>query len=113
MSHIGFLCDATDLPVDIDTCLACARSGSLPGCHQTAPVIAGIVRGLRPADFGWTMTTLIGCVRKARLMRTEPYWLKPAQVVLGVQRATAARRRRVVCDRNRSRTRGAAPGDHR
>lgn len=79
MPHVGFDCDATDLPVDLNTCLACARSGSLPGCHQTAPVIAGIVRGLRPADFGWTMTTLIGCVRKARLMRTEPYWLKPAQ----------------------------------
>jgi len=80
MPHRGFLCDATDLPVDINACLACARSGSLPGCHQTVPVIAGIVRGLRPADFGWTMTTLIGCVRKARLMRIEPYWLKPAQV---------------------------------
>ena len=42
-------------------------------------MIAGIVRGLRPADFGLTVTTLIGCLRKARLMQTEPYWLKPAE----------------------------------
>ena len=79
MPHIGFVCDATELPVDIPACLACARRGALSGCHQTAPVIAGIVRGLRPADFGLTVTTLIGCLRKARLMRTEPYWLKPAE----------------------------------
>ena len=79
MPHIGFVCDATELPVDIPECLACARRGALSGCHQTAPVIAGIVRGLRPADFGLTVTTLIGCLRKARLMQTEPYWLKPSE----------------------------------
>ncbi len=86
MPLAGFICDAEDLPVTIDACLACARSGALPGCHQTAPVIAGIVRGLRPDDpaallkagFGLTVTTLIGCVRKARLMRDTAYWLKPA-----------------------------------
>ena len=94
MPHIGFTCDATELPVDIPDCLACARAGALPGCHQTAPVIAGIVRGLRPDDMpmsdapperrwaawrGWTVTTLIGCLRKARLMQSEPYWLKPSE----------------------------------
>ena len=79
MPLAGFLCDSTEMPVTIETCLACARSGALPGCHQTAPVIAGIVRGLRPDSFGWTVTTLIGCVRKARLMREVGYWLKPAQ----------------------------------
>jgi CRISPR/Cas system-associated exonuclease Cas4 (RecB family) len=79
MPHIGFICDATELPVDIPDCLACARTGALPGCHQTAPVIAGIVRGLRPDDFGLTVTTLIGCLRKARLMQSEPYWLKPSE----------------------------------
>ena len=79
MPHIGFICDATELPVDIPDCLACARRGALPGCHQTAPVIAGIVRGLRPDDFGLTVTTLIGCLRKARLMHSEPYWLKPSE----------------------------------
>ena len=26
-----------------------------------------------------TVTTLIGCVRKARLMRETPYWLKPSE----------------------------------
>jgi CRISPR/Cas system-associated exonuclease Cas4 (RecB family) len=79
MSIAGFLCDATDMPVTIEDCLACARSGALPGCHQTAPAIAGIVRGLRPDDFGLTVTTLIGCARKARLMRETPYWLKPSE----------------------------------
>jgi hypothetical protein len=79
MSLAGFLCDAEDLPVTIEDCLACARSGALPGCHQTAPVIAGIIRGLRPDDFGLTITTLIGCLRKWRLMRDTAYWLKPAQ----------------------------------
>jgi len=79
MSIAGLMCDATDMPVTIEACLACARSGALPGCHQTAPVIAGIVRGLRPDDFGLTVTTLIGCVRKARLMRETPYWLKPSE----------------------------------
>ena len=79
MPLAGFSCDATEMPVTIKACLACARSGALPGCHQTAPVIAGIVRGLRPDDFGLTVTTLIGCVRKARLMRELMYWLKPSQ----------------------------------
>jgi hypothetical protein len=79
MPHCGFVCDATELPVDIPACLACARAGALPGCHQTAPVIAGIVRGLRPDNFGWTVTMLIGCLRKARLLQSEPYWLKPSE----------------------------------
>ena len=79
MPMAGFICDAEDMPVTIEACLACARTGALPGCHQTAPVIAGIVRGLRPDDFGLTVTTLIGCARKARLMKESRYWLKPAQ----------------------------------
>ncbi len=79
MPIAGFVCDAEEMPVTIEACLACARAGALPGCHQTAPVIAGIVHGLRPDDFGLTVTTLIGCARKARLMHESPYWLKPAQ----------------------------------
>lgn len=79
MSLAGFTCDAEDLPVTIEACLSCARSGALPGCHQTVPVLTGIVQGMRPDSFGWTVTTLIGCIRKARLMRETPYWLKPAQ----------------------------------
>ncbi len=58
MSISGFICDAEDLPVTIDACLACARSGALPGCHQTVPVLNGIVQGLRPDDYGLTITTL-------------------------------------------------------
>jgi hypothetical protein len=82
----GFICDALDTPVAAHDCLACARSGALPGCQQTAPVIAGILRGLRPDDpvaaakagLGLTVTTLLSCARKARLMRDTTYWLKPA-----------------------------------
>jgi hypothetical protein len=79
MSLAGFICDAEDLPVTIEGCLACARSGALPGCHQTVPVLNGIAQGLRPDDYGLTVTTLIGCLRKWRLMRETAYWLKPAQ----------------------------------
>ena len=79
MPLAGLLCDATDMPVVIEDCLACARSVALPGCHQTAPVITGIIRGLRPDDFGLTVTTLIGCLRKWRLMKDTAYWLRPAQ----------------------------------
>ncbi|CAG0983290.1 hypothetical protein ARNL5_02651 [Anaerolineae bacterium] len=79
MPLAGFNCDAEDLPVTIEACLACARGGALLGCHQTAPVIAGIVRGLRPDDYGLTVTTLISCLRKVRLMQETPYWLKPSE----------------------------------
>lgn len=75
----GLICDAEGLPVTIKDCLACARSGALLGCHQTAPVLNGIVQGLRPDDYGLTVTTLIGCLRKWRLMKDTAYWLKPAQ----------------------------------
>jgi hypothetical protein len=50
-------------------------------CDETGKpaVLTGIVQGMRPDDFGLTVTTLIGCVRKVRLMRETAYWLKPAQ----------------------------------
>lgn len=96
MPFQGFLCEA-DAPlqarVTAADCLACARRGALPGCHQTAPVLRGILAGMR-SDTGeprgsskpgraaagpLTVTTLLGCPRKRRLMQTEPYWLRPAQ----------------------------------
>ena len=79
MPFTGFVCDATDQAVSIDACLACARNGALPGCHMTAPVIAGILNGLRPDDFGLTVTTLLGCPRKWRLMQETEYFVKPSQ----------------------------------
>ena len=79
MPLTGFMCDATDQAVSIDACLACARSGALPGCHMTAPVISGILNGLRPDDFGLTVTTLLGCPRKWRLMQETEYCVKPSQ----------------------------------
>ena len=108
MSLAGFLCDANDLPVTIEACLACARSGALPGCHQTAPVITGIVRGLRPDDFGLTVTTLIGCLRKARLMHETRVLAQAGPVLLGLSRPTDARRRRALCRRRSARHRRTA-----
>lgn len=75
----GFWCESTGEPVIPAACVACARAGAKPGCHQSAPVLLGVLAGLRPLDFGLTVTTLLGCARKARLMQTEPYWLKPSE----------------------------------
>ena len=79
MPCIGLTCDANGSAVTLEQCLACARQGALPGCSQTAPVITGLWHGLRPAGFGLTITTLLGCPRQARLQSTEPYRLKPAE----------------------------------
>lgn len=79
MPFSGFVCEADGSPVAPDACLACARNGAQPGCHLTAPVINGIRRNLRPDDFGLTITTLLGCPRKQRLMQTHAYWIKPSE----------------------------------
>ena len=82
MSFAGFYCEAThpEQPTVLSAdCLACARQGALPGCALTAPVVKGILKGLRAEDFGLTVTTLLGCPRKWRLQQTEPYWLKPSE----------------------------------
>ena len=75
----GFICEITTEPVLPAECLACARKGA-PGCTMTAPVIKGILSNLRPDDFGLTVTTLLGCARKARLKLEQPYWLKPSEL---------------------------------
>jgi CRISPR/Cas system-associated exonuclease Cas4 (RecB family) len=83
MPMIGFECEA-DSPesavVTTDHCLACARRGALPGCPATAPVVRGIVTGLRPESFGLTVTTLLSCPRKRRLEQAEPYTLRPSEL---------------------------------
>ena len=68
----GFICEVTAERVTAFHCLACARKGA-PGCTMTAPVVRGILSNMRPADFGLTVTTLLGCARKARLKRAHPY----------------------------------------
>ena len=75
----GFICEVTAEPVLPAECLACARKGA-PGCMMTAPVIKGILNNMRPDDFGLTVTTLLGCARKARLKQDQPYWLKPSEL---------------------------------
>ncbi len=76
----GFICEYDQSTVDPLGCLYCAREGSPAPCQMTAPVIAGIIAGLRDDDFGLTITTLIHCARKARLRRLAPYWNKPSDL---------------------------------
>lgn len=83
MPFVGFHCEAQQPEpptVAADQCLACARRGARPGCDLTAPVVTGLVRGLRGPGFGLTITTLLGCARKHRLQETEPYLLKPSEL---------------------------------
>jgi hypothetical protein len=83
MPLTGFECEA-DAPVktvvSASECQACARRGALPGCSLTAPVVRGMVNGLRPETFGLTVTTLLGCPRRRRLQQTEPYTLRPSEL---------------------------------
>ncbi len=79
MPFSGFVCEADGSPITPDHCLACARNGARPGCHMTAPVVKGILDGMRPEGFGLTVTLLLSCARKARLMQEVDYRLKPSE----------------------------------
>jgi len=78
MPFDGFICEVTGEHVKAQECFECARSGA-PGCPMTAPVIKGILDGLRPDDFGLTVTTLLGCPRKEQLKQEWPYRLRPSE----------------------------------
>ena len=80
MSFAGFICEITAEPVAPPECLACARSGPLPGCPMSAPVLKGILDGLRPDNFGLTVTTLLGCARKFRLKQDFEYVCRPREL---------------------------------
>ena len=92
----GFLCELTGEPVPAALCLACAETGA-PGCKLGTPaIIAGIIRNMRAADFsltaaqaeradlvldhGFSVTELLGCPRKKRLVQTHPWWEKPGNL---------------------------------
>lgn len=66
MPFEGFICEVSGEVVFPLHCLECARGGA-PGCPMTAPVVKGILDGLRPDDFGLTVTSLLACARKERL----------------------------------------------
>ena len=80
MAFKGFRCEADGEPIEPLVCLTCARVGALDGCQMTAPVINGILKGMRPDNYGPTVTTLLGCIRKVRLMQSTDYWLRPAEM---------------------------------
>lgn len=79
----GFYCESPEhtgkTTVDPLECLACARAGAKPGCHMTAPVIRGILEGMRSDDFGPTVTSLLYCPRKVWLRKFYTYWVKPSE----------------------------------
>ena len=107
MSFAGFICEVTDEPVTPAACMACARSGPLPGCPMSAPVVKGILDGLRPDDFGVTVTTLLGCTRKQRLKiefdyHTRPHelwWAYRGQLMHGIAAAYAASDPHAIAER--------------
>ena len=80
MPFQNFICEVTGEPTPPQACLACARSGALPGCPMTAPVVKGILANMRPDDFGVTITTLLGCPRKFQLKQEVDYNLRPSEM---------------------------------
>lgn len=80
MPFQNFICEVTGEPTPPQACLACARSGALPGCPMTAPVVKGILANMRPDDFGVTITTLLGCPRKFQLKQEWDYNLRPSEM---------------------------------
>ena len=98
MPFTHFICETTGERVDPQDCLACALGGALPGCQMTPAILAGILRHQRPADFAMTqaqaaldgkpvtldkaltVTELLGCPRKTRLMKTVDWADRPARL---------------------------------
>ncbi len=96
MPFAEFLCELSGEAISIGSCLACARSGA-PGCEIGSPaIIAGIARNQRPSDFaltaasderqdlrldhGFSVTELLSCPRKIRLMAEYDWWEKPTHL---------------------------------
>lgn len=76
----GFVCEVSGENVSPAECLGCAASGSLEGCNFTYPILNGLVehnqnRGLS----SYSVTQLLGCPLKVRLMREHDYWIAPSK----------------------------------
>jgi len=96
MPFSGFLCEVTGEPVSPDHCLACARKGA-PGCEVGSPaIIAGIIHHQRPIHYatrsaqdqrldldiqhGFSVTELLSCARKQRLLNDVNWYEKPSRL---------------------------------
>jgi CRISPR/Cas system-associated exonuclease Cas4 (RecB family) len=96
MPFAGFICEVSGESITLQVCLICARSGA-PGCDVGSPaIIAGIIRGQRPPDFalaaasderqdlrldaGFSVTELLACPRKTRLLAEYDWWEKPTRL---------------------------------
>ncbi|MGB8213551.1 MAG: hypothetical protein WCE68_08335 [Anaerolineales bacterium] len=87
----GFICEVSGAPVTPPDCLACAQNGA-PGCPMTPALVERIITGIRPlqfsqghatalgAQFGISVTELIGCPRRFRLVREYPYHERPTSL---------------------------------
>jgi hypothetical protein len=86
---VGFLCEVTEEPVTFQECVACAQRGA-PGCPMPPAIVHGIISSIRSseyaselakqsgAEFGFSVTELLGCTRQYRLKKQYPYWEKPS-----------------------------------
>ncbi len=96
MPFKGFICEVTGERVSPEHCLACARKGA-PGCDVGSPaIIAGIARHQRPLNYavalaqdqrqdlvlshGFSVTELLSCARKQRLLQAEDWFDKPSKM---------------------------------
>lgn len=96
---VGFRCEVTGDPIAPHDCLACAQNGA-PGCPMTPALVERIMADIRPlhfsqdhaaaagAQFGISVTEVIGCPRRFRLMREYPYYARPTSLA-AAQRGTA------------------------
>jgi predicted RNA-binding Zn-ribbon protein involved in translation (DUF1610 family) len=76
----GFICTATGEKVLAEECKECARWGAKEGCNLTSPIVAGMLGGLRKELKFFSVSEIVGCPRKARLIREVDYWLKPEEL---------------------------------
>jgi len=96
MPFKGFVCELTGDAIAPEDCLACARKGA-PGCEVGSPaIIAGIARHQRPVNYalgiaqdqrsdlsldaGFSVTELLSCPRKQRLLQQEDWYEKPSKL---------------------------------
>jgi len=87
----GFRCEISGDRIAPQDCLACAQNGA-PGCPMTPALVERIVAGIRPihfsqgyadaagAQFGISVTEVISCPRRFRLVRDYPYYERPTSL---------------------------------
>lgn len=87
----GFQCEVLDVPVAAQDCLRCSQHGA-PGCPMSPAILQRVINTQRPDDFamsialdggaqfGVSVTELLGCPRKLRLEAQNGYYVKPSSM---------------------------------